>query len=480
MEHRELEIIPLLNVEEAPDSPATSRPRPFVASGIKNWLTLRVKLLLRSAFRYMGIDILNRKHGLSLMDILKDVSDLRSFRTAAEEEIAQLKVKTLTDRDQLRVQSNYLSALQSIVTHQKILLAGRKTSIGIETHQNINVVGNAQVHEYSSERTYPSCRWIEGGLSFVPGHVRVCPNCNAQGGVPGLVAFTEGRLPVDEIVESKEIIRQGNKIDGFGPCTKCAYRVNNQWEPKSYNFDIICISHATACNLACNYCHTISEEQYLQNPKLVPRLYPTIKALIDDSHLAPDSLIQWGGGEPTILREFPQLFRLLERHGAYSEVYTSGVHASEVLMDGLANNTAGVMISLDAGTAETYVHIKGRPVFDRVVRNVGRYARTNPGRTLLKMILFEENLEEVSEFLDIAERTGVRIVCFDTPMYQDHVDSKFIDAAALFCDEAERRGLECRTGEVGIVFNPEDKIEERVARKRHHFERNLRPVTQVQ
>jgi MoaA/NifB/PqqE/SkfB family radical SAM enzyme len=141
--------------------------------------------------------------------------------------------------------------------------------------------------------------------------------------------------------------------------------------------------------------------------------------LIADGLLAPRARIQWGGGEPTILREFDALFGLLSRHGVDSEVYSSGVRIPKVLIDGLTENRAGVMVSLDAGTADTYARIKGRAVFDRVVANVARYARANPGRTLLKMILSSQNLGEVCGFLDVAEKAGVRIVCFDTMMFHD-------------------------------------------------------------
>jgi molybdenum cofactor biosynthesis enzyme MoaA len=451
---------------EGTGAPLVNHPHSLSWSEVKKALSRYIKAAVRHGFAAVGFDLLNRRAGSSLTTIRKELEDFRAFRFAAEEEIVKLKDQTLADRDQLAVQKDYLSALQSVVAEQDKLLLPEFVSAGESTRSDRISMVNIIPNDGTSEEDYPSCSWIEGGLSFVPGRVRVCPNSHSQGGTPGLLSFKDGRLPVDDILAQRDIIRRANRIDCFDPCNGCAYRVKTNWKPRRYAFDLLCISHATACNLACNYCHTIPEDRYLQNPNSVPRLYPTIEALISDGHLAPDSRVQWGGGEPTILKEFPELFTLLDNHGANSEVFSSGVRVSEVLMDGLARNCAGVMISLDAGTRETYARIKGRPVFDRVVTNVGRYARVNPGRTILKMILFEENLGEILQFLDIAERKGVRIVCFDTPMYRNRVDNQIIDAASLFSDEAAKRGLECRIGEVGSVYNPSDQIADRVAHRR--------------
>jgi molybdenum cofactor biosynthesis enzyme MoaA len=471
MKDREHDVISLLDVDSLPsafDTPLVVRAPSMSPRRDKGWLSLSLKPLVRRVF-YICVDALRRLTGFDWTSFRTELADLRSFRTAAEAEIALLKEQVLSDTDQLNVQRVYLSALQSIVSAQDNQIDASANSVRESLRTIRTSIPSDSTTLGGSEGVFPSCRWIEGGLSFVPGHVRVCPNCNSAGGAPGLVAFAEGRLPVDTILARKEIIRRGNRINAFSPCTNCAYRTEQRWSPREYAFDILCISHATACNLACNYCHTIPEERYLQHPGLVPSLYGTIEALINEGHLAPNSLIQWGGGEPTILREFPALFRMLESHGAYSEVYSSGVRISEVLLESLSRNRAGVMVSLDAGTAETYANIKGRPAFDRVVANVARYASKNPGRTILKMILFENNLGEVSQFLDVAERTGVRIVCVDTPLYLNHVGDQFVEAAAFFCDEAERRGLEWRMGEVGNVFNPADRVAERIAGQRSKY-----------
>lgn len=420
----------------------------------------RVKSLLRGALRALGFEFVRRRPGLDWTKLLAELDDHRAFRTAAEAEIRALKDQGELDRDQLRVQSAYVSSLKVLVTAQE--REPTRDAARIEARTGILPPRDGTAAAPAPGSEYPSCPWIEGGVSFIPGRLRVCPNSHAGGGTPGLVAFSEGPLPVSEIVAQRDIIRRANRLDCFVPCAKCAFRVTRSWKSREHLFDLVCIAHATACNLACAYCHSIPEARYLQNPNSVPRLYPTFARLIADGLLAPKARIQWGGGEPTILREFDALFGLLSRHGADSEVYSSGVRIPEVLIDALIENRAGVMVSLDAGTADTYARIKGRAAFDRVVANVARYARANPGRTLLKMILSSQNLDEVCGFLDVAEKAGVRIVCFDTMMFRDRVDESVIAAAARFQLEAAKRGLECRGGEVGLIYNLDDHVAERI------------------
>lgn len=429
-------------------SPGESPPRQW-SRGIA-----AVIATVRRALRAVGIDVVRAR---PLRRLQRELGDLRSFRNAAEAELLRVQEHVRLLEDEVRVQRDYLSALLPLPRTG----GGGARPEPQRTVRDVRFV--KRLPGAAVERDiYPSCRWIEGGASFVPGRLRVCPNTNARGGPPGLARFTEGRLPVELILERREVIRWANRGAGFEACGQCAYRERREWKARPYVFDVLCIAHATTCNLACRYCHTIPEARYLQNPRLVPRLLPTISALISDGLLAPDARIQWGGGEPTVLREFDEMFEVLHRHGAYSEVYTSGLRIPPILLDAVAQNRAGVMVSLDSGTRETYRRIKGRDAFDRVLSNVGRYALANPGRIMLKMILSRENAGEVRRFLDVAESAGVRIVCYDTMMYENHVNDGVIEGAARFRYEAEARGLECRAGEVGLVYNLDDRVSQRI------------------
>jgi molybdenum cofactor biosynthesis enzyme MoaA len=78
------------------------------------------------------------------------------------------------------------------------------------------------------------------------------------------------------------------------------------------------------------------------------------------------------------LEDFEEILLLLSGHGCTSIVNTNGTVYSAVLCNALANGTASITCSIDAGTPATYARLKGRDCIDRVLSHLGRYAETAP------------------------------------------------------------------------------------------------------
>ena len=309
---------------------------------------------------------------------------------------------------------------------------------------------------------YPSCRWIEGGLSFVPDKLRVCPNCVEGGGTPGLTKFSGGHFSIREVLTIRKLIITANQNGGFNGCEKCPLLLKKMWAPKKFLFDTICLAHYTVCNLACEYCYAIPEGKQKLPLSSIISLKPTFEWLVEEKYLSTESVILWGGGEPIINKEFESLFIFLTRYGATSEVYTNGTILSKTLLEAMINNKASVMISIDAGTKESFNIIKGKNLFEKVVKNIDKYAKANKYKIILKMIICDKNKHEVIPFLNIAEKNDIRIVAYDVLTYNNHVSQEIIDCAAILKYEGIKRGIDVRVGEVGTIYNPNDNIRQRV------------------
>ena len=430
-----------------------------------------VKALILWVIRLSGYELISNELLTGNNGLYKKIGDLLSFRKAAEKEIYSLKEQHFIDSDEVKYLKIYLDTASRLIDvfkqrHQSIV---NNDFLDRERYIWDSV---ADIASPDRGQEYPSCRWVEGGLSFIQGRLRVCPNCVEDGGTPGLMRFASGQIPVREILRLRKLIILANQNGGFSPCNNCVFRTKKRWEPKQHLFDIICIAHSTACNLICEYCYSVPEKRYLQPLSGIPRLKPTFEHLIENSYLSPKSIIQWGGGEPTIVPEFDELFNYLGHYGVNSEVYSNGVKLSKIVLNALAANQAGIMISLDAGTRRSYAMIKGKDHYGRVVANIATYAAANPYRTIMKMIISRNNVSDVTPFFETAERAGVRVVCYDVLMYQKHIDHEVIDASALFCYESEKRGLQCLKGEVGFIYRPGDKIDERIDERLQFYRRN--------
>lgn len=96
------------------------------------------------------------------------------------------------------------------------------------------------------------------------------------------------------------------------------------------------------CNLACSFCYSESHPQRESEPA------PDIRLQI------VERLSEWGvlevalgGGEPTILADFPQLLAAIRRHGMVPNVTTNGVLSSAKIVDALAEHAGTVHLSAD-------------------------------------------------------------------------------------------------------------------------------------
>jgi MoaA/NifB/PqqE/SkfB family radical SAM enzyme len=171
---------------------------------------------------------------------------------------------------------------------------------------------------------------------------------------------------------------------------------------------IITLESTSRCNLRCVMCpHAIGE---VHRPK---HLDETLVGRVK-SFLKRASEVQLHGiGEPT---NSPAFWRLL-RELPPPEVCASSVNSNLTMMDEkridqiLNSNLKIINVSLDAGTAETYQKIRGFS-FEVVTGNIERLIKSRRERrqiypmVLMNMTLMRSNIEELGDFIRLAERLG--------------------------------------------------------------------------
>ena len=160
-------------------------------------------------------------------------------------------------------------------------------------------------------KEYFSCAYIEGGLVFALGHLLLCCITHHGRGCPKVCDYTGGKLPIERILSFREEVRTQNQQEGRYPlCEGCGYLKRQEWEKGKYPFHTIQIAHYTKCNLQCSYCY-VTREGWDGQPYEPYDLYPMIESMIREKQIDPDSLVFWGGGEPTMYRDFEKTFDLL-------------------------------------------------------------------------------------------------------------------------------------------------------------------------
>ena len=121
-----------------------------------------------------------------------------------------------------------------------------------------------------------------------------------------------------------------------------------------------------------------------------------------------------GVGEPMLVKELPRMVRYLKARGAYVLFNTNGTvltpkKGRELCDTGLDE----LRVSLDAADARTFVLVRGKDYFNRIVRNVRaftemqRQRRADLPRVSLWLTGLKETIAQLPDFVRIAHDVGV-------------------------------------------------------------------------
>jgi len=202
--------------------------------------------------------------------------------------------------------------------------------------------------------------------------------------------------------------------------------------------------HRHLCNCRCVYC------TLWQKPSQGYSILPALKSLWQQQVLSKDCFFSWGGGEPSILREFEEASRWVLDQGFQQYIHTNALRYSPTIADILADGKGGINVSLDSANPETYKAVKGVDGFARVTENLRRYVdvAADSGAVHVKYIIFALNndLDAISAFFDLCRDLGVTDVQFSFDFREinnGRLSDASLGAALLFIQNAQRLGMRC-------------------------------------
>jgi MoaA/NifB/PqqE/SkfB family radical SAM enzyme len=327
-----------------------------------------------------------------------------------------------------------------------------------------------------ADKEYYSCEQIEAGLNMQSDFLTFCCSSHAKAGNPYIAQFNGGKLPADIILRERQKLIQKNQSQTPHPsCRNCPFLIKKVWAQKEYMLRSITINTFTVCNLRCDYCYTLKSEykHYKQNSYA---LLPIFTDAIQNKYLAHDTTIFWGGGEPTILKDFEELGLFLLQHNVYQFVNTNGIIYSEFIEAALREKRVNIQISVDSGTRESYRKIKGKDVFEQVWNNIQRYSIA--GTVFVKYILKENNSDdrEVKEFIHQCQIRGVKhiIVAPESVEFSKEIISdKTLQSVVTMVIEARKSCIDINEPDTNCfgkyAIRIEDYMRQRLGNKKRSF-----------
>ena len=166
------------------------------------------------------------------------------------------------------------------------------------------------------------------------------------------------------------------------------------------------------CNLLCETCPRTFEE--LEPP--ADMSWELFTRIVDQ---VPDvaRVVLHGVGEPMMVKALPRMIRYLKDRGVYVLFNTNGTLLApkkhrELIDTGLDE----LRVSLDAADAKTFLAVRGKNFFDRIVRNVQSFTAlqreldlTAP-RVSLWLTGLQETVDQLPAFVRLADTMGVKEV----------------------------------------------------------------------
>lgn len=301
---------------------------------------------------------------------------------------------------------------------------------------------------------YKSCYWIESGINFDIDTYKICCLYSAKGGGNTIVKNNYKGEPIDwdNFFNFKKRIKDLHKSGKIYPkCEGCILLEERDWPDDHTKISMINLDYWTKCNSRCSYCHTMNNKEAYNKFKNYNFL-PILKDMIKRDILRPNGHVSFGGGEVTLLKEFDKLLNIFMDYGfPLTRIHSSCIKYSRAIEKGLKNARVDLIVSIDAGSKEMHEKVKQVKSYDKVWKNLKRYAsnQRNPLAVKVKYIVIpglNDDKKEIELWLKKAKENGINCVLQEIESKwfyarRDNVPNEIIDFFNYTKEKAENLGL---------------------------------------
>lgn len=266
---------------------------------------------------------------------------------------------------------------------------------------------------------YKSCHLLEYGLLFGLNNIGIC--CltrNKPDRISKLIDNYHGeKVDWNKLIEIKNIFREQHRKGEIIPECKDCYNLEDMEWDNDNKIRNIYISHWRNCNCKCFYC---CAEESRKAHKSHYSILPILKDMKEKDIIGPGGYITLVGGEATVLKEFDEILTFLyELQLKIIVVNSSGIKYSSKLAQGIKLGKVELTISIDSSDKDLYKKIKRIDAFDKVVKNIQKYAANQQERkdlVRIKYIILEginDSTEEIEKWLQLCKKMQIKHVILD-------------------------------------------------------------------
>jgi molybdenum cofactor biosynthesis enzyme MoaA len=202
------------------------------------------------------------------------------------------------------------------------------------------------------------------------------------------------------------------RLGDTAKCGNCPELHKDIWEiePK-----ISCIQLATGfdearCNLKCSYCADKGDlrNHSKNNQNTVIETFNQLIELYPDNNVE----IELAVGEIGVSPYRDEILEIAKKHNRRVQIFTNATVYIAQIASLMESDFARLVVSIDAGTPETYHRIKGVDCFEKVIDNLTKYAETK-GQIELKYIIVDgvnDNERDIDGFVDLVVKLNAIVL----------------------------------------------------------------------
>ena len=156
------------------------------------------------------------------------------------------------------------------------------------------------------------------------------------------------------------------------------------------------------CNLHCVFCSASA----LNNGGIVdsPKTIEIAKKIVKNGM----KYISIRGGEPTLVKQLPEIIKLFIDNGIFVELVSNGLNINEKLFGKIKNinkNLLRIKISLDSTDKDVNDSIRGKGSYILATKAI-EYCKNNDWPYRIQMVVTEENKRNIKEMYEFASKNN--------------------------------------------------------------------------
>ncbi len=208
-----------------------------------------------------------------------------------------------------------------------------------------------------------------------------------------------------------------NGTENYDVCFSCSKFVEQDWD-EDFGIDYISLTARKKCSCNCIYCIVTNGETEKRrefNQTEIWDIKPVLEYLSQNKFLKNEGTLFIGAGECS---EYPKeelqwLIDYANNNNFSLEVASSAAFYSEALKNSLTKDKILMVVSVDAGTKDTFEKVKRVKFYDNVWNNLRKYIEASINNknadVVIKYIILDginDDIEEFDEFINMCNKVN--------------------------------------------------------------------------